>query len=448
MRSHLSFSDAAGALVAICVVAAAAGSSIQYDILHVGRPARWITIGLLLAFGVAGALRSGPAWRIPPAIALALALFCGVALASVGWSVNTHGTLTRAVGLTAVVAAVVALAGCVPSHPALAGRLLDGVLVGAAVVATAGFLYWLVDPSRAAIPATTEYAWRFQGIEENPNTAALLFGIAVPIAFSRALRTRSTVTSAAFVAVVLGLAASIAASGSRGGLLAGFVGALAVVVLAPVARRAKLGLAVLVVCGLGLSAWAMTIPNALPPAPAPATSAAPTVSRDAETVLPLDQEIGNPWWTHRSGDSRRGLLNTSVRTRAWDGTIRRAFGRPLLGFGFGAEQWAFVNRYYALSSQNPENGYLGLFLQVGLVGEVLFLAVAALCIVPSIRACLRGVRSDSALAAAGAVAAALAAGMSQSYFQGPGGIAFVSLWVALLVAAVALPRREREVSAQ
>jgi O-antigen ligase len=426
---------AAAVLVAGCVVAAAAGSSIQYDILHVGRPARWVMIGVLLAFGLACAVRGRRAWRIPAPTALALAAFCGLALVSASWSVNSHGTLVRSVALAAVVAAVVALAGCVPSRPALGDWLLDGVLAAASIVAFAGFVYWLVHPSRAAIPATTEYPARFQGIEENPNTAALLLGIGMPLAFSRALRARSTTARIAFVGLVAAFAASIAASGSRGGLLAGLVGLLVVAALVPARPRTRIVLAALIVCGFAVTVWAMTIPKALPATPLAATSTS-SASRDAESVLPLDQEIGNPWWTHRAGDSRRGLLNTSVRARAWDGTVRRAFGRPLLGYGFGAEQWAFINRYYALASQNPENGYIGLLLQLGLAGTALFLVVVGLCLARGVRACLRAPRSGYALAATGAAAAALAASISQSYFQGPGSIAFVAFWVALLVAAV------------
>jgi hypothetical protein len=194
-------------------------------------------------------------------------------------------------------------------------------------------------------------------------------------------------------------------------------------------------LAAAVVAGLGVSAWAMTIPKALPTPPA-TTSAAPAAParppRNAEAVLPLSQEIGNPWWTRAGADSRRSLFNANVRARAWTGTLHRALGRPLLGYGFGAEQWAFVNRYYAFDSENPENAYLGLFLQLGVVGPLLFLSAAALCVVAGVRAALRG--SAPAVAAVGAATAALAAGLSQSYFHGPGGIAFVALWVSLLVA--------------
>jgi hypothetical protein len=368
----------------------------------------------------------------------ALGAFCGLALASVGWSVNPGGTLVRAVALVAVVVAAAALTGCSPTSPTLPARLLDGILAAAAIVALAGFVYWLIAPSRAATAATVEYPWRFQGIEQNPNTAPLLLAIAMPLALSRALRTRRPVERAAFLIALVGLAASIVASGSRGGMIGAFVGLLAVAALAPMRRRTKVEVAALIVAGLVAGAWATTIPKALPSAAAGApAAAAATRSRDAELVLPLSQEIGNPWWTHRSGDSKRSLFNGSVRLRAWEGTIKRSLARPLVGYGFGAEQWAFVNRYYAFVSENPENGYLGLFLQLGIFGPIAFLSAVAVCVVFGIRASLRGDRY--AVAAVGAVVAALAVALSQSFFHGAGSIAFVALWIPLLVAGAAGP---------
>ncbi len=181
------------------------------------------------------------------------------------------------------------------------------------------------------------------------------------------------------------------------------------------------------------AAWVSTIPKPLPSVAAPAATTS-AVKPNAEYAFRLSQEIGNPWWTHRSGDSRRSLFNTSVRARAWKGTVDRALGRPLLGYGFGAEQWAFVNRYFAFNSENPENGYLGLFLQLGVVGPALFLLVVALCVVA-------GVRARAAVAylpaAIGATAAALASAVSQSFFHGPGSVAFLAFWIALLLTGAA-----------
>jgi O-antigen ligase len=396
-------------------------------------PARWVVLALLLAVAVARAVLCLPAWRFPPLPGVALGAFCGLGLVSIAWSVHRPGTVQRVVGEVVVIGSLGLLAGCAAARPVLRARLLDAVLFAAAIVAFAGFLYWLVEPERGVLAATVEYPSRYQGIEENPNTAALLLAMGMPLALARSLGAAGTAARVGFAALVLVFAASISASGSRGGLLAGFLALLVVAALARLDLRVRAGVAAGVVAALVVSAWAMTVPQALPVGSA---SSPPPVTRNAELVLRLSQEIGNPWWTKGSGAVRRSLFSTSVRLRALRGTVRRALERPLLGYGFGAEQWAFVNRYYGFSSGNPENGYAGLFLQLGLVGLALFLVAVGSCLVYGVRACLRPVRGDAlAVAAVGASVAGLAMGLSQSFFHGPGGIGYVALWTSLLVAA-------------
>ena len=134
--------------------------------------------------------------------------------------------------------------------------------------------------------------------------------------------------------------------------------------------------------------------------------------------------------TGRSSARARG-------TRAWRGAIDQALGRPVAGYGFGAEQPTFVNRYYGFNSDNPENGYIGLFLQIGLVGLGAFLAVVGrLPLGPRVLR-EREAASGWAPAAAGAACAGVFLGLSQSYFHATGNVAFLAFWVALLLASVA-----------
>jgi O-antigen ligase len=422
-------------VVAAAILGAAAGSSIQRDLFDVGRPLRWILLAVLLAFALARAAVGLRTWSFPPWTAFALAAFCGLALASTAWSVNRHGTLTRALGVSATIVTVAALAGCVHANPALAERMLDGVLAAAVIVAVAGFFYWLVSPSHAVLAATTEYPSRYQGIEQNPNTPPLLLSFGLAIALAHSLDARDARRRVVFVTFIILLAASIVASGARGGLLAAFAGVLAVVVLRPRTNRARIAGVAAAAVALAVGAWITTLPSALPAQPVTPPSRSAAVNRNAEAVLPLSQEIGNPWWTRRNGTSARSLFNTSIRLRALRGTVEdRIAGRPLLGYGFGAEQWAFVNRYYAFDSQNPENGYVGMLLQVGAAGLIVLLAVLALCLVPGVGATWRA-RDRVAVAAVGAATAGVALALSQSFFHGPGSLASVPFWTALLVTA-------------
>jgi hypothetical protein len=434
-RSEALLDALAPFVIGASVLAAAAGSSIQYDILRVGRPTRWLALGVLVAFAVVRAL---PVWgdlRFPRVAAGLLAVFCAVAIVSTAWSVNARDTLGRSVVQAFVIGAIALLASVATLRPHLARRMVDGVIVASAVVAAAGFVYWLITPSRAVLSATTDYGARYQGIEQNPNTGSLLFAIAISFAIARALEERRW-KACAFVGVTIGLAVSISASGSRGALLAAFAGTLVIALLARARADRRAALVAAVVVGAGLCTWGASLakPTA-PPAAARVASPSAVVSPNAEATLPLDQEIGNPWWTRRASDSHRSLFSTSVRLRALRGAIRLAFQRPLLGFGFGAEQWAFFNRYYAFSSGNSENGYVGLFLQTGFVGLSLFLAAVGFSVVPTIRTWRRGSGGPTTLAAIGGAVGALALGLSQSFFHGVGNIGYVAVWVAVLLAA-------------
>ena len=64
----------------------------------------------------------------------------------------------------------------------------------------------------------------------------------------------------------------------------------------------------------------------------------------------------------------RSFFGASGRTEAWRGALQQAAERPLLGFGFGTEDKAFVDRYYGFVGSLPENSYIGISLQLGLVG--------------------------------------------------------------------------------
>ena len=94
------------------------------------------------------------------------------------------------------------------------------------------------------------------------------------------------------------------------------------------------------------------------------------------------------------------------------------------GYGFGAEDEAFIDRLAEFQADTPENGYLGVLLQLGVVGLV-----------------LRGVgggdraprvtrpRRWAAAGAAGAFACGLALTLVQSYPYAPGGVATLVLWL-------------------
>jgi hypothetical protein len=420
-------------LLAAVVFAAAAGSSNEHGAVSAAKPARLVLLGLLGIVAVVRVRWFRSEWRFRTWAAAGLLAFCALVLDSATWSVLPHATVTRSASLAAVLVVGVLLAGAAARAPSTGRLLLDGLLVGVALVALAGLVLWLVDSAKAVQPASVDYPARFQGFGANPNTAAMLLAIGMPLALHRALATGGRAVRLAATGLLVMFAVEITASGSRGALLAGFGSLLVVVWFSALAFRGRVA-ASLAVCGsLAICAWAITLPSALTPVRTthPATPA--HAPYDAQRILPLEQETGSPWWTHHTTSLQRTLFSTSSRVRALRGAVHQGLGRPLLGTGFGAEE--FVDRYYGFHSGNPENSYVGLFMQVGIIGLAAFAVLVGICVAPFLT---RVARSPSvAPGAAGAVAAGLLLGLSQSYFHAAGNIAFIPFWTVLLLASTA-----------
>src|SRR5439155_11353314 len=200
-----------------------------------------------------------------------------------------------------------------------ARRLLDGVLGAVAAVALAAVVIWIVDPSTAVQAASVDYPSRFQGFEQNPNTAAMLLALGMPIALGRAFVTKSIRLRYAFILLSVAFAAEIVASGSRGGLIAGFLCCFVVVCLIDEPFRRRAAAAALVVAALALAAGITAIPKPLPAAPV--TQAAPQTRSghaiDAEKVAPLESDIGGPGLGRPRTTLHRSLFSSGPRAHAW-----------------------------------------------------------------------------------------------------------------------------------
>jgi len=210
-------------------------------------------------------------------------------------------------------------------------------------------------------------------------------------------------------------------------------------------RRALVAAAVLVAlaAAFGISRLPKPSANASPPNradPSPST-VRPRSSRyfDANRYLRLQDDIGHPQFGRSSAPTHRTIFGTSGRAEAWDGVIRLAAERPLLGYGFGAEGRVFVDRWVNFDSNTPENSYLGVFLQLGLVGVAAFLALVAV-VLARVR---RAVDRRLAAACAGGFVAGLLLALTQSFVYAAGSNATAAVWLCafLLVAATAKDAR-------
>ena len=426
------------------VFAFACGSSSVAAVASTGRPLRWAVLLALLGTSAAWALErraERPAAAL--LVIVAAAVFVAVALLSVAWSVAPRTTAGRALSIGVLFATALLIAFAASGRRAAIERVLAGLVAGAAAVALGGLVVLAVAHRTAVSPATNDLPARFQGLGENPNTAALLFALALPPAFGFALRGRSRPAAAGFgwAAAVL-FAGSIAASGSRGAVIAAAAGCL--VVAAMVSRRsasrAVAIVTVLVVAGACAAIQTLPSPNrSATPAVAP-TAASPPAAKpgyvDAEVNFPLSGELGIP---PPGASEQRTILTSSGRREAWGGAIRQAEQRPLTGYGFGTEGRVFIDRWSVFVGGLPENSYIGLALQLGVAGLVALGALVAALLAAGLRARGRD-GADLAAAAAGVLTAGLVLGLVQSYLYSVGNVGTTTLWIAafLLPAAAAV----------
>jgi O-antigen ligase len=175
---------------------------------------------------------------------------------------------------------------------------------------------------------------------------------------------------------------------------------------------------------------------------APAAPATPTPAPrgvDAETVFRLEDEVGYPAAGAYRPPVSRTFLGSSGRAQAWDGALHQGARRPVAGYGVGTENRVFVDRFFAFEGGLVENTYIGLFLQLGVAGCVLFAALLGALGWGAVRVLRRG-DVDQGSAAVGVLVAALLIGMTQTGLLSVGNIAAVSIWLPLF----ALPLLARE----
>jgi hypothetical protein len=363
-------------------------------------------------------------------------------MASGAWSVDPHHTATRSGALLILVLAGAALADATVGRPAAVRAILAALFVGAVLVALLGLWMLWVSHDQAVQAASTQYPARYRGLGQNPNTVALLLALATPLGLWLLGGARSRVERMVVAAALLFLDGSIVASGSRGALIAALAGAIVWVATASLSWRRRLVFVAAAAVVFAADVAIMQIPNALPAPPPGSHSATHQVVRDAELTNPLSDEIGGS-----GAPIKRTLFGTSGRAQAWDAALHQAARRPVAGYGFASESDVFVDRYYGFDSSVPENSYIGVLLQLGIVGLVVFLGLLLSLVLAAVRA-LRappGPGRAVARACASVLAAAAVLGLTQSYLTTVGNLASPLVWLpALLLPALAWQaQRER-----
>jgi O-Antigen ligase len=429
------------ALLAVTLVAFAAGSSSVAGAVHVGHAARWAALFALFVASAALALERQSIPRLRVSVVLAGAAFLVVAVESTLWSVDPRLTFERGATFVVLLLTAAALAA---AYAEGARPVLWGIVAGAMVVTALGLFVLAFDHADAVQAATYDVPARYRGFGLNPDTVSLLLALCLPVTVWLAFQARSRRHVVVALVAAIGFDASIAASGSRGAIAAGFAGALVVAVLVPATTRARIVTVAALVLMAGATIGVALAPTSkgneakpkTPSAPAAASSMPKAGYVDVGVAYPFEFDIGSQG-PGEAAPTHRTLFGLSGRGEAWRGALDLGDARPTLGYGFGTEDRVFVNRYTNFVGGSPEDSYIGMYLQLGMIGLAALLVLVGSLVVGA----LRGRRRPEAAVSLGVITAALVLAVVQSYIYSVGDIGTVTVWVCAFVGAAAAGRR-------
>jgi O-antigen ligase len=437
-------------LLTVAILTVAAGSAWRADIKTDVRNLRWVALLSLCAASLALARRCAPRMAVTALerrgavlVSIVIALF----MLSAAWSVAARLTLERGFTVLLVLVTASALGFSAARAPRLVPLCARAILAAIGLLLLASLVLAVFDTGAALQPDIV----RFRGIAENPDTLPLLAAYGLPLGSWLTLESTHRVERAVASTLMAAIVVLLGATGSRGGIVAGVAGLAVVVWL----MRSSLALGAVAVAGvvlvLGASLALTPLMAHLPGAqqrhavPGQAVRALAVAlpgpshhhhrhyaSGDQYNPGPLADELGFPGMHHRR-TPLRNLFSSSGRLQAWAGAIHQADQRPLLGYGFGTEDRVFTDRWYAFEGDRPENGPIGIYLQVGLIGLLAVVALVGWSVMGGVRTVARLPRERRPLlaAVAGVVAAGLVETLFQSFAVSAGDIAMLTFWVSL-----------------
>jgi O-Antigen ligase len=447
--------------IAATILTAVLASGSLLSWIGPARKLRWLALAALVALALTFAARRR---RFTGAEVYGVAgALVAVAVLSAAWSAFPRLTVGRGLAFALLIVAGAGLAAAASAGALEVRGPLYGVLAGVAAVGVGGLLVLVFAHDRAVQPASTSLPERYQGLGGGPDTATMVLALGTPVAVFAAADARRPAVRVAAGLLFLVFVGSIVASGSRGALAAAFAGLFVCAVALVRTMRARIVAVAAVAALLAVAVVGMQVPQPLAHAPAsapnPAGDAATQESQFGRPAKPpprlnplppprLQDDVGHPpFGVADTTKKPRTLFGTSGRAQAWNGALRLGAERPFVGFGFGTEDHVFIDRYVDFNSNTIEDSYLGLFVELGVVGVAL---LAALVVLLARR--VVGAARDSALdvrvagACAGVVAAGLVLAFFQSYLYAPGNNATATFWLCtflLLAATAVVPRTSR-----
>lgn len=263
------------------------------------------------------------------------------------------------------------------------------------------------------------YYLRFQGVMGNPNALGLLVALVLPLAFWAAIERRQR-RYWLLIAVML---LDLILSQSRLELLTTSVGTAYYLFNAVLNRRHAVVIAIggLVILNIILTQFSFVLLTGSPRTPG-------------------DYSVNS--WVAQWQDNPRNIewASGSGRFVAWQYGVQYLAERPLTGFGFGTEDQIYV--YHGVRPGSTpfsglyfHNSYLGLALQVGILGALIFFAPLLKLAVAELRH--NGAYSENPLrfALRGVLLAGLASALFESWLYSMGNAFAFPFWTCVMLLA-------------
>ncbi|MER3413281.1 MAG: hypothetical protein C4341_03405 [Armatimonadota bacterium] len=285
---------------------------------------------------------------------------------------------------------------------------LGVVVAGAAAVALSGIQEYLS-------PGTAQ-GWRIFAGWHNPNAAASLFALVLPLALAVVLVARESAGKTLALLGVAVIAVALFLTASKGGLLSAGVGVAAFVMVATISgsrvQLIPLGVAAVISAALALGVSGLK------------SLAASDSGASATRLLAAGNEAEQ---------------SVAFRRQVWADTTDMVLKKPAFGFGVGSYAPEFKRFSQVQAPVLAHNTYLQLAAEAGVPALLLFIAFGVLFLVYVARR-HPGEAHERALLRAGCVGATLAAGANalvDSTFSvfGYGLVFFLIVAIALLLSA-------------
>jgi O-antigen ligase len=248
-------------------------------------------------------------------------------------------------------------------------------------------------------PSSAFLGSRFRGYFSNPNSVGSISAILCPLLIWKAVDKKSTFGKI-FLAVIV---PALFLSGSRSGLLGAFLGSL--FYLFNTKKKYRIPATLI---GSIVILFILTIGE----------SAIPSIS----SYLRLN--------TERSQNEETLKDISSGRTENWNKMTLLLRKKPLLGYGFGTEDklLGFYNITVASTGKTAHNAFLGIAVQLGIIGFLLFFS-------PIIYILLMPINSKDKIeySLTGVIIGGLVAGLFESWMYAVGSAFAFPFWVGIIL---------------